>query len=115
MDSFVGGGFSNILGRIPINTLPGGIINVNAADGDVHKLLLKVKEFTQIHLRLTNQRNQAINLNGLNYNVSLKLEFIENKRLEHPDFIRETIDRNNSLENRSPIDLTKKKKKKNDK
>ena len=112
MDSFVGGGFSNILGRIPINTLPGGIINVNAADGDVHKLLLKVKEFTQIHLRLTNQRNQAINLNGLNYNVSLKLEFIENKRLEHPDFIRETIDRNNSLENRSPIDLTKKKKKK---
>jgi len=91
-DSHTGGGFSNIMARIPINVNPGGVINVAAADGDIHKLLLKIKEFTAIHLRLTNQRNENINLNGLNYDVSLKLEFIENQRLAEPENIREILD-----------------------
>ncbi len=91
-DSHTGGGFSNIMARIPINVSPGEVINVAAADGDVHKLLLKIKEFTAIHLRLTNQRNENIDLNGLNYDVSLKLEFIENQRLAEPENIREILD-----------------------
>lgn len=91
-DSHTGGGFSNIMARIPINVSPGEVINVSAADGDVHKLLLKIKEFTAIHLRLTNQRNENIDLNGLNYDVSLKLEFIENQRLAEPENIREILD-----------------------
>lgn len=92
LDSFVGGGFSNIMSRIPINADPGGIISLSAIDGDVHKLLIKVKEITAIHLRLTNQRNQAIDLNGLNFDVAIKMDFIENQRLKEPENIREILD-----------------------
>ena len=92
LDSFVGGGFSNIMSRIPINAEAGGIISLSATDGDVHKLLIKVKDITAIHLRLTNQRNQAIDLNGLNFDVAIKLDFIENQRLAEPENIREILD-----------------------
>jgi hypothetical protein len=92
LDSHVGGGFSNILARIPIDKEPGEIINIRASDGNVHQLLLKIKEFTEIHIRLTNQRNEEINLNGLDFNISLKLDFIENKRLQMPDNIRQLVD-----------------------
>tara|TARA_R110000850_G_scaffold128272_4_gene247663 strand:+ start:1831 stop:2970 length:1140 start_codon:yes stop_codon:yes gene_type:complete len=92
LDSHVGGGFSNILARIPIDREPGEIINIRASDGNVHQLLLKVKDFTEIHIRLTNQRNEEINLNGLDFNISLKLDFIENKRLQMPDNIRQLVD-----------------------
>ncbi len=91
LDSFVGGGFSNIMSRIPINAEPGGIISLSATDGDVHKLLIKVKDITAIHLRLTNQRNQPIDLNGLNFDVAIKLDFIENQRLAEPENIREIL------------------------
>jgi hypothetical protein len=114
-DSHTGGGFSNIMARVPINVNPGAVINVRAADGDVHKLLLKLKEFTAIHLRLTNQRNENINLNGLNYDVSLKLEFIENTRLAEPENIRrllETSEKEESeLEDIDKVEKEKTKKK----
>jgi len=84
LDSHIGGGFSNILCRVPINAEPGGIINILPHDGDIHKLLLKVKAITAINMRLTNQENQTLNLNGLNFDISLKLEFIEDKDLPPP-------------------------------
>ena len=107
LDSHVGGGFSNILARIPIDKEPGEIINISAADGDVHQLLLKIKEFTEIHIRLSNQRNEEINLNGLDFNISLKLDFVENKRLDMPDNIRELVDEAQQIDK----DLKTKKKK----
>jgi hypothetical protein len=82
LDSHIGGGFSNILTRVPINAEPGGIITIKPVDGDVHKLLLKVKAITDISITLTNQENQVINLNGLTFDVSLKLEFIADKELK---------------------------------
>ena len=81
LDSHIGGGFSNILTRVPINAEPGGIITIKPVDGDVHKLLLKVKSITDIAITLTNQKNQVINLNGLTFDISLKLEFIADKEL----------------------------------
>ena len=81
LDSHIGGGFSNILTRVPINTEPGGIIKIEPTNGDVHKLLLKVKSITDIAITLTNQKNQVINLNGLTFDISLKLEFIADKEL----------------------------------
>ena len=81
LDSHIGGGFSNILTRVPINAEPGGVINVRPVDGDVHKLLLKIKAITDISIQLTNQQNQIINLNGLTFDISLKLEFIATKDL----------------------------------
>ena len=82
LDSHIGGGFSNILTRVPINAVPGGIITIKPVDGDVHKLLLKVKSITDIAITLTNQKNQVINLNGLTFDISLKLEFIADKELK---------------------------------
>ncbi len=81
LDSHIGGGFSNILTRVPINAEPGGIITIKPTDGDVHKLLLKVKSITNIEITLTNQKNQVINLNGLTFDISLKLEFIADEDL----------------------------------
>lgn len=81
LDSHIGGGFSNILTRVPINAEPGGIITIQPNNGDVHKLLLKIKSITDIAITLTNQKNQVINLNGLTFDISLKLEFIEDKEL----------------------------------
>lgn len=122
LDSHVGGGFSNILARIPIDKEPGEIINIRASDGNVHQLLLKIKEFTEIHLRLTNQRNEEINLNGLDFNLSLKLDFVENKRLQMPDNIRELVDEGKrEIKDIEKVDKdltkqkTKKKKSKSDK
>lgn len=82
LDSHIGGGFSNILTRVPINAEAGGIITIKPVDGDVHKLLLKVKSITDIAITLTNQKNQVINLNGLTFDISLKLEFIADKELK---------------------------------
>ena len=92
LDSFIGGGFSNIMARIPINADPGNIISLRASDGNVHQLLLKVKEITAIHIRLSNQRNEAINLNGLNFDVAIKMDFIENQRLAEPENIRALVE-----------------------
>ena len=92
LDSFIGGGFSNIMARIPINAEPGNIISLRASDGNVHQLLLKVKEITAIHIRLSNQRNEAINLNGLNFDVAIKMDFIENQRLAEPENIRALVE-----------------------
>jgi len=91
LDSNIGGGFSNILCRVPINAEPGGIINIEPVNGDIHKLLLKVKAITNISIRLTNQKNETIDLNGLDFDVSLKLEFIEDRDLPEPPNARQVL------------------------
>ena len=89
LDSHIGGGFSNILCRVPLNADPGGTIHIEPRNGDIHKLLLKTKSITNISIRLTNQRNTTINLNGLNFDISLKLDFIAVKDLPIPLSLRE--------------------------
>jgi len=91
LDSHIGGGFSNILCRVPINAEPGQIINIEPVNGDVHKLLLKLKTITNISIRLTNQKNETIDLNGLDFDVSLKLEFIEDTVLTEPPDARQVF------------------------
>ena len=91
LDSNIGGGFSNILCRVPINAEAGGVINIEPVNGDVHKLLLKLKTISNIAIRLTNQKNETLNLNGLDFDVSLKLEFIEDRELKEPPDVRQTL------------------------
>jgi len=122
LDSHIGGGFSDILTRVPINAEPGGIITIKPVDGNVHKLLLKVKSITDIAITLTNQKNQVINLNGLTFDISLKLEFIADKELtpapnRREDFsvnqqqaLQEFIDRNTPLTKKKKTQKTKNKK-----
>ena len=115
MDSFVGGGFSNILARVPINAVPGGVITILPQDGNVHKLLVRKKAFTSLTLRLTNHRNETVDLNGLNFDVALKLDFIENSKLNTPDNIRELVDIKEKEEERTEKEEKTKKKKNNNK
>tara|TARA_R110002012_G_scaffold302588_1_gene503862 strand:+ start:367 stop:1527 length:1161 start_codon:yes stop_codon:yes gene_type:complete len=91
LDSHIGGGFSNILTRVPIKADPGQVINIDPINGNVHKLLLKLKAITNIAIRLTNQKNETINLNGLDFDISLKLEFVEDHDLKEPANVRETL------------------------
>jgi hypothetical protein len=84
LDSSVGGGFSSILARVPIEVNSGGIITISPSDGSVHKLIIKVREITLIGVRLTDQRNRLIDLNGLDWDVSFQFDFIENPELKIP-------------------------------
>lgn len=84
LDSSVGGGFSSILARVPIEVNSGGIITISPSDGSVHKLIIKVREITIIGVRLTDQRNRLIDLNGLDWDVSFQFDFIENPELKIP-------------------------------
>jgi len=84
LDSSVGGGFSSILARVPIEVNSGGIITISPSDGSVHKLIIKVREITIIGVRLTDQRNRLIDLNGLDWDVSFQFDFIENPELKVP-------------------------------
>ena len=92
LDSSVGGGFSSILARVPIEVGSGGIITISPSDGSVHKLIIKVREITIIGVRLTDQRNRVIDLNGLDWDVSLQFDFIENPELKIPMDKRFEID-----------------------
>ena len=56
-------------------------------NGDIHKLLIKTKSITSVSLRLTNQENIDIDLNGLHFDVSLKMDFIHERELKtRPEF-----------------------------
>ena len=92
LDSNIGGGFSNILARIPINSESGGTIRVEPANGAIHKLLIKVKTITNVSVRLTTQRNTTIDLNGLDFDFSLKMDFINQRELKSRPSIREIFD-----------------------
>lgn len=86
-DSGTGGAFSSILAKIPVaNSITGrgGLITLDPTDGAVHQLLLKVKVIDAIYIRLTDRKNRLIDLNGLDWNISLQLDFIETPKIEIP-------------------------------
>ena len=84
LDSNIGGGFSTILARVPIDVNSGGIITISPIDGSVHKLLIKAREITSFEIRLTDQRNRVIDLQGLDWDISLQFDFIETPSLAVP-------------------------------
>ena len=84
LDSSVGGGYSSILARVPIEVGSGEIITISPSDGSVHKLIIKVREITIMGVRLTDQRNRLIDLNGLDWDISLQFDFIESPELKIP-------------------------------
>ena len=92
LDSTIGGGFSSILARIPIDVNSGGIISISPTDGAVHKLLIKVREITFFYIRLTDQKNRLIDLNGLDWDISLQFDFIEKVKVKVPKDKRREIE-----------------------
>ena len=77
LDTRLGGRFSNILARIPVDTPSGGEIIVMPSDGAVHTLILKVREVTDVMIKLTDLNEKLIDTQGLDWTFSLEFEFIE--------------------------------------
>ena len=70
---------SNIIARIPIQVNSGGIIFFNPRDS-VFKALVKLPDIDNIELRLTDERNRELNLNGLHYQVSIQIDFVYDEK-----------------------------------
>ena len=68
------GVFTNILARIPINTNPGGIIFHSPAN-TTHHATASLRVIQSIGIKLTDDANRAIDLNGLHFQISLLISF----------------------------------------
>lgn len=68
------GTFSNILARIPIKVQAGGII-FREPNMSGHKALTHLKTISQISIRLTDERNRLLDLNGLHFQLAVKFDF----------------------------------------
>tara|TARA_R110002126_G_scaffold37131_8_gene112396 strand:+ start:2624 stop:3970 length:1347 start_codon:yes stop_codon:yes gene_type:complete len=94
LNSKHGGRFSSILARIPNDVASGETLEIFPRDGINHKLFLKVREIDRIFIRLTDVNNRLIDLNGLDWNLSLQFDFIETPDVKHiaPDLREITND-----------------------
>jgi hypothetical protein len=77
------GTFSNILARLPITTNAGGIIFFTPASHD-HETMVSVPVIQTIGIKLTDDRNRSIDLNGLHWQMSLKISYIHKEALREP-------------------------------
>ena len=70
------GTFSNILTRIPINTNPGGIIFHNPQNS-THRAITDLHSIQTIGVKLTDDNNRSIDLNGLHWQMSLLISLVD--------------------------------------
>jgi hypothetical protein len=82
--------FSNILARIPISTNAGGIIFYSPSSNQ-HETMISVPLVQTIGIRLTDDKHRTIDLNGLHFQLSLKLSFIHKEVLREPPLRRPII------------------------
>tara|TARA_R110000824_G_scaffold8686_3_gene39115 strand:- start:388 stop:1470 length:1083 start_codon:yes stop_codon:yes gene_type:complete len=68
------GTFSNILSRIPINVQSGGII-FQTASNSTHKAIVDMNYLNALTIRLTDERNRIIDLNGLHFQIAISMDF----------------------------------------
>lgn len=76
------GTFSNILARIPINTNAGGII-FHMPSSNQHETMISVPLVQTIGIRLTDDKHRTINLNGLHFQLSLKISYLHKEKLRN--------------------------------
>ena len=74
------GTFTNILARIPITTNAGGIIFYTPSSNQ-HETMISVPMIQTIGIRLTDDKHRSIDLNGLHFQLSLKISFIHKEVL----------------------------------
>jgi hypothetical protein len=99
------GTFSNILARLPITTNAGGIIFYTPSSNQ-HETMVSLPIIQTIGIRLTDDRHRSINLNGLHFQLSLKVSFI------HKEILRPLPPRRIAPNTEVKIDERKKSKKK---
>lgn len=71
--------FSTILGTIPIDVNFGGVIFFRPADA-IHKIVITSKDIKNIVVRLTDDRDRLLDLNGLSFNVTILIDHIKHGR-----------------------------------
>jgi hypothetical protein len=69
------GVFSNILSRLPINVNAGGIIFATPNEAS-HKSIVDLRSISQLTIRLTDDRNRLLDLNGLHFQIAIEINFI---------------------------------------
>lgn len=67
--------FSNILARIPINVQSGGIIFATP-NNQTHRSIVDIRTINTLTIRLTDERNRILDLNGLNFQIAISVDFI---------------------------------------
>lgn len=71
--------FSTILGTIPIDVNFGGVIFFRPADA-IHKVVIQQRVIKTIIIRLTDDRDRLLDLNGLSFNITLLIDHIKHGR-----------------------------------
>jgi len=74
------GGVSDVLSKLPINTNPGGLISFSPSN--LHESLIYINHVKGIRIRLTDEQNRLMNLNGLHFQVGIQFKFVS---LKQPD------------------------------
>ena len=74
------GVFTNILARLPITTNAGGIIFFTPSSND-HETMVSVPVINTIGIRLTDDRNRSIDLNGHHFQMSIKVSYIHKEKI----------------------------------
>ncbi len=67
--------FSNILARIPINVQSGGIIFATP-NNQTHRSIVDIRAINTLTIRLTDERNRLLDLNGLHFQLAISVDFI---------------------------------------
>ena len=75
------GTFSNILARIPIKVQSGGII-FSEPSNNLHKNIVDVRSIGVLTIRLTDERNRILDLNGLHFQLGIQIDFVYKKQRE---------------------------------
>ena len=76
------GVLSNILARMPLNVQSGGILFFEPRDS-IHKSVVDLRTINAVTLRLTDERNRILDLNGLHFQICISLDFVYAKRPEN--------------------------------
>ena len=69
------GGASDVLGKIEIDTTPGNIISHKP--WIAHESLIQTNHIKSLTIRLTDERNRLLNLNGRHFQVGILLKFVK--------------------------------------
>tara|TARA_R110002124_G_scaffold2209_2_gene14583 strand:+ start:722 stop:1672 length:951 start_codon:yes stop_codon:yes gene_type:complete len=69
------GGFNTILGKIPITSNFGGVLFFKP-NNNTHKILNQNNNINFLTVRLTDEKNRLVDLNGLNFSLSIQIDFI---------------------------------------
>eukprot|EP01045_Picozoa_sp_COSAG04_P009279 COSAG04_NODE_533_length_12959_cov_8.218497_9_plen_310_part_00 len=72
------GGVSDILAKIDINSDPGGVITLEPQQVS-HEALIHTAGVKSVEIRITDERNRLLNLNGLHSQIGLRFRFVNIK------------------------------------